>query len=530
LSVVNRGPSLRPNMTPRPVQNRPPAPAPNRPPNSAIGPARRGSNSRLQLRLDTLRGQLTLGGWILVGFAVLAFLAAVTITGTRIQKFQQIASVAVPGINATNEAFQLLSGEVSNTADYILAQKAPTIGASGVVSGTSNLAQTKQAILKQIETQRAAFDFALQSGYSALVDYPKTFQPDAQTALNYLSVRNARLHDALAYTRGLVDTNQLDAATTTFLNGQNDYYQPVISSLYFLRSVHINQLEEAAQAATGSADMQVFLAAAATILFVVCLLGVNLWLTFRVKRVLIPLLNLALVIVALYSAFLWITFANSSRNLEQVVNSYNQTSLLNDAQLHATDAAADQVQWVIGGQTQAAQGQTPARFVGDAVYEEDFKRQLELLLATKDSSGATVYTPASIIDCPGSVSERASYAPVGVLGDVCRESTSPAQVTALNNFIHNYRNWLTADTSFRTQVAGGNVNGGLTVRNGDGARAYQQMTASLNELKRLSVADYTRRSKEGTDSLNLSLILAWVVFPLSLLLAEVGILSWRREF
>lgn len=530
MSVVNRGPSLRPNTAPAPVQNRPPAPNPNRTPTSLIGPARRGGNNPLQLRLDTLRGQLALGGWILVGFAVLAFLAAVTITGTRIQKFQQIASVAVPGINATNEAFQLLSGEVSNTADYILTQKAPTIGASGLVSSTANLAQTKQNILKQIETQRAAFDFALQSGYSALVDYPATFKPDAQTALNYLSTRNARLHDALAYARGLVDSNKLDEATTTFLNGQNDYYQPVISSLYFLRSVHINQLEEAAQEATGAANLQVFLAAAATILFVVCLLAVNLWLTFRIKRVLIPLLNLALVIVAVYSLFLWVTFANSSRNLEQVVASYNQTSLLNDAQLYATDAAADQVQWVIGGQSQAAQGQTPAKFVGDALYAEDFKKQLELLLATKDTNGNTVYSPDALTECPISPALRGNYKAVGSLAEVCREATSPAQVTALNQFIRTYRTWLTTDANFRAQINAANVGGGLTIRNSEGAAAYQQMTASLDELKRLSVADYSQRSKEGTDSLNLSLLLAWIIFPLSLLLAEAGLLSWRQEF
>lgn len=529
MSVANRGPSLRPNANaPVPVQNRPPILNSNRMPTSAIGPARRGNNNRLQLRLDTLRGQVFLGGWVLVGLAMLAFLAAVSITGTRIDKFQQIASVAVPGINATNEAFQLLSGEVSNTADYILVQKASSIGASGFVSSTTNVAQSKQNILKQIEAQRASFDFALQNGFAALSNYPSSFKPDAQTALNYLSTRNARLHDTLAYSRGLVDTNKLDEATTAFLNGQNDYYQPVISSLYFLRSVHINQLEEAAQDATGAANLQVYLAAAATILFVVALLAVNLWLTFRIKRVLIPLVNLALVIVAIYSAFLWLTFASSSRNLEQVVASYNQTSLLNDAQLHATDAAADQVQWVIGGQTQAAQGATPAKFVGDAVYEENFKRQLELLLAVKDSNGTAVYTPATITDCP--VRVTSSYKAVGSLADVCRALTSSAQVTALNQFIKNYRTWLTNDANFRGQVNGGNLTNGLNVRNVEGATAYQQMTTSLNDLKRLSVSDYNQRSKEGTDSLNLSLLLAWIVFPLSLILAEIGLLSWRREF
>jgi hypothetical protein len=225
-----------------------------------------------------------------------------------------------------------------------------------------------------------------------------------------------------------------------------------------------------------------------------------------------------------------VTFANSSRNLEQVVDSYNQTSLLNDAQLHATDAAADQVQWVIGGQSQVAQGQTPAKFVGDAVYEEDFKKQLELLLATKDSAGNTVYTPASLTECPATPSQRSNYKAIGALGDVCREVTSTTQLTALNQFIRNYRTWLTTDTNFRAQVAANNVGGGLTIRNGDGAAAYQQMSASLDELKRLSVADYNQRSKEGTDSLNLSLLLAWIIFPLSLLLAEVGLLGWRRAF
>lgn len=529
MSVANRGPQLRPKPTPpAPVQNRPPVPGPVRPA-SVIGPARRGGGS-LQLRLDTLRGQLALGGWVLVGLAALAFLAAVSITGTRIDKFKQIASVAVPGINSANEAFQLLSGEVANTADYILVTKASAIGASGFVSSTTNLDQNKQNIVKQIENQRASFDYAIASGYQALADYPSTFKPDAQTALNYLSTRNARLHDALAYARGLVDTNKLDEATTAFLNGQNDYYQPVISSLYFLRSVHINQLEEAAQDATSAANLQVYLAAAATILFVVALLVVNLWLTFRTKRVLIPLINLALVAVAVYSGFLWLTFANSSRNLEQVVASYNQTSLLNDAQLYATNASADQVQWVIGGTSQAAQGATPASFAGDAIYEQDFKTQLELLLATKDSSGTTVTTPAAIPDCPTAISQRSGYKAVGALADVCKATTSPDQLNALNQFIRSYRTWLTSDTNFRQQVTAGNLTAGLNLRNGNGSTAYQQMTGSLNQLKQLSVADYNQRSKEGTDSLNLILLLAWIVFPVSLVLAEVGILSWRREF
>lgn len=478
----------------------------------------------LELRLDTLRGQLALGGWILVALAVLAFLAAIGLTGSRIDKFRQIASVAVPGINAANSATQLLSGEVSNTADYILTSKAPAIGVSGTVSSTTNLAQAKQTILNTIESQRSDYDYALQTGYAALADYPAGFKPDAQTAFDYLSTRNARLHDALAYARGLADTNQLDQATTAFLNGQNDYYQPVISSLYFLRSVHINQLEEAAEDATSAANLQIYLAAAATIVFLVFLLGLNLWLTLRTKRVLIPLVNLALIIVIAYSAFLWLTFSNSSRNLQQVVASYNQTSLLNDAQLYATNAAADQVQWVIGGSTQNN------TFTGDPLYEQDFKDQLELLLATKDAKGVTVLTPASIPSCPASQSGRASYAAVGAIADVCRTTTSSVQVTNLSTFINAYKFWLQTDTNFRAQVTGGNLNAGLTLRNGDGATALANLYGSLDKLKGQSVDDYNQRSKEGNDSLNLSLILAWIVFPLALILAEAGVLSWRREF
>jgi hypothetical protein len=476
------------------------------------------------LRLDTLRGQLTLGGLILAFLAVLAFLAAISLTGARIDKFQQIASVAVPGINAANQATQLLSGEVSNTADYILAQKAPTLGASGTVSNTTDVAQAKQTILTQIESQRAAYDYALQNGYTALASYPASFKPDAQTALDYLSTWNARLHDALAYARGLADNNQLDQATTAFLNGQNDYYQPVISSLYFLRSVHINQLEEAAEDANNAANLQVYLAAAATIIFVVFLLVVNLWLTVRTKRVLIPLVNLALVIIIAYSVFLWVTFANSSQNLQQVVSSYNRTALLNDAQLHATDAAADQVQWVIGG---TIQGTT---FTGDALYEQDFKDQLELLLATKDANGNPVTTPASLPTCPATQSGRNAYKAVGTLADVCRGLTDPAQVNSLNNFIRDYKVWLQSDTNFRAQVTGGNVAAGLNIRSGDGTNAYKAITNDLNTLKGQAVADYNQRSKEGNDSLSLSLILAWIVFPLALLLAEAGIIGWRREF
>lgn len=521
MSVVNRGRPAPP--APAPVQTRPPAPSPNRAPSSTIAPARR-SRFRPELRLETLRGQITLGAWILAGLAVLAFLAAISLTGARIDKFQQIASVAVPGINAANQATQLLSGEVSNTADYILVQKAPTLGASGTVSNTTDLAQTKQNILKQIESQRADYSFALQSGYAALADYPAGFKPDARTALNYLSTWNARLQDALAYARGLADNNQLDQATTAFLNGQNDFYQPVISSLYFLRSVHINQLEEAAQDANSAVNIQVYLAAAATIIFVIFLLAVNLWLTFRTKRVLIPLVNLALVIVIAYSAFLWVTFANSSRNLQQVVDSYNQTALLNDAQLHATDAAADQVQWVIGG---TAQGNS---FTGDALYEQAFKDQLELLLATKDANGNTVTTPATLPNCPTTQSGRNSYKAVGTLADVCRGLTDQTQVTSLNNFIRDYKTWLQTDTNFRAQVTGGNLAAGLNIRSGDGTTAYTAMSNDLNALKGQAVAEYNQRSKEGNDSLSLSLILAWVVFPLALLLAEAGIVSWRREF
>ncbi len=68
------------------------------------------------------------------------------------------------------------------------------------------------------------------------------------------------------------------------------------------------------------------------------------------------------------------------------------------------------------------------------------------------------------------------------------------------------------------------------MRASEGATAYKQMTGAVAELKQLSVAEYNLKSQEGTSSLNFSLQLALVIYPLALILAEIGLYLWRREF
>lgn len=466
-------------------------------------------------RNNPLRTQVMVVIWVLVGLAVIAFLAAISTTNARIQTFQKIAAVAVPSINATNDAIQLLSGEVSNTAEYILAGQGRA--SAGVDTGTSTNDPTarKQAILKQIEAQRAAYDRALQEGYTALTGPDVTAQPNSQTSLNYISSRNARLHDALAQARGLADSGKNSEAVQAYLNGQNDHYQPVISSLYYLRGVNIFVLEDAEQDATNAAALQQTLAAVAMIIFVLALAGTNIWLTLRVKRVLLPLVNVALLAVAIYSIFLWSVFSSSANDLAKVVESYNRTSLSSDANLFITDAVADQVQLVIST---------------DAIYKEDLKKKQELLLAARNKDNALVADSALLTDCPTTAAGRSNYKPEGVMGDVCRNISQPAELAAYTQFLAGYKSWLTTNNSFGTLVDGNKPDEALALRAGDGAKAFKQMSGALTNLRDLSKAEYRSKSKSGTDSLNLANTLAWAIYPLALLLAGAGLFLWRREF
>ncbi len=470
-------------------------------------------------RNNPLRTQVMVVIWVLVALAVIAFLAAISTTNARIQTFQKIAAVAVPSINATNDAIQLLSGEVSNTAEYILAgQGKASAGLDSATSANDPTAQ-KQAILKKIETQRAAYDRALQEGYTALIGPDFTAQPDSQTALNYISSRNARLHDALAQARGLSDKaktpEDIQTAIQAYLNGQNDHYQPVISSLYYLRSVNIFLLEDAEKDATSAAAFQQNLAAVAMVIFVLALLGANIWLTLRVKRILLPLVNVALVAVAVYSFFLFSVFSTSANDLAKVVDSYNRTSLSSDANLFITDAVADQVQLVISN---------------DPIYKEDLKKKQELLLATRNDKNELVTDPTLLTECPATSTARSSYKPEGVMGDICRNISQPAELTAYTQFLGGYKSWLATNTSFDNLVKINKSDEALALRAGDGAKAYKQMSGALTNLRDLSKAEYKTKSQSGTDSLNLANTLAWVIYPLALLLAGLGLFLWRREF
>ena len=199
-----------------------------------------------QKRNRTLRRQILWFMGACAALAVVAFLAVISATTARISTFNEIASIAVPSINATNDATQLLAGEVENTGEYILADQGK---ATSVAPGALAPATNKQVILTKIEEQRAAFDLALQRGYNALSNYSNDIKPDASKALLYISSRYGRLQDALAQARALTDKGDLTTAIQAFLNGQNDNYEPIFASLYFLRSIHQSRLEEAESSA-----------------------------------------------------------------------------------------------------------------------------------------------------------------------------------------------------------------------------------------------------------------------------------------
>jgi hypothetical protein len=369
--------------------------------------------------------------------------------------------------------------------------------------------------LKQIETQRTSYDQALQNGFSSLTNSEISVAPNAQTALRYISSRNARLNDSLALARGLADSEKFTEAIQVYLNGQNEYYQPIITSLYYLRSLHIFLLEDSATDATNAATFQQNLAAAATVIFAVALLVISLWLSLRVKRVLLPLINVALVIVAIYSLLLWSIFNASGKDLTQVVDSYNKTALTSDTRLNITDSFADQVLWVVSN---------------DGIYNQDFQKKAELTLAIQQSDGTRSIDPAGLTNCPSDAAARANYKPVGALGDVCRDLNKPEEVTAFNQFLTGYRTWLTTNTQFQKLVLDTRSDDALKLRASDGAKAFTQMNQSLSDLRQLSVAEYQSKSKNATDNLNLANLLAWIIYPIALLLTVGGLLLWRQEF
>jgi len=479
-----------------------------------------------QKRNRTLRRQILWFMGACAALAVVAFLAVISATTARISTFNEIASIAVPSINATNDATQLLAGEVENTGEYILADQGK---ATSVAPGALAPATNKQVILTKIEEQRAAFDLALQRGYNALSNYSNDIKPDASKALLYISSRYGRLQDALAQARALTDKGDLTTAIQAFLNGQNDNYEPIFASLYFLRSIHQSRLEEAESSAVYSAELQQYLAAAATVLFGATLLVTNLWLTFRVKRVFVPLLNLALVIVLIYSAFLWSVLSNSRRDLTQVVATYNRTALLSDSLTYITDASADQVQWVISGKQLV--GQTGlGTGVRDEIYNQDLKTRLELLLSLRTKDGTLLVDPAQLQDCPASATSRTNYNFEGNIAQLCRELPASYSSNNLNQFIKAYRDWLNMQNRFSPLVISGKIDDALTLRSGDGAKAYAFMADSLNKERDLNIQDYRKRSQQGTDGLSFATQLAWIIYPAALALAAAGLLVWRREF
>jgi hypothetical protein len=480
--------------------------------------AQRKRNNPL-ITVKTLKGQSNLLIFALCAFALLAFVAAIATTNNRIQIFQKLAAVAVPSVNATNEAFQLLSAEVSNTADYILAgqgKSSSSVGLENTNNVVTNAGIQKAQILKQIETQRAAYDQALQTGFTSLTSSEITSSPDPRTALKYVSSRNARLQDALAQARGLADNGNFNEAIKTYLFGQNEHYLPVISSLYYLRSQHIFLLEDAQTDANDAARIIQTLSILAVGMLALVLLIISIWLSLRVKRIMIPLINLSLVAVAFYAFLLWNVFNTSNRDLNSVLDSYNRNALISDAKLYVTDMFADQVQWIISNK--------------DPVFAEDFKKKQELVLITRDNTNKPVYEPGSIQPCPISTSQRNQYKLEGALGETCRRFTGDNELVVFNQIVSSYQSWLTINSRFETLVKDNRMDEALNLRSGDGAKLFNQIIKSLNDLQNLSLAKYEASNKSATDGLNSAFTLAMVTFPFALALGISGILLWRREF
>jgi hypothetical protein len=438
--------------------------------------------------------------WLLLVVSLAGLAISAYVVNDRLQNFEQIGRVAVPSINAANQAEQSLATEVSANASFILSDAA-----------------TRQTLLAQIERNRAEFERALQTGYSAISTYRNT-NPSIDTAYDYLNQYNQALQDAFAQARSLTVAGNQTEAVKTYLEGQNTYYKPIIFTLYYLRSIYINRLDQAREAASNANTLQLILACAVVLATAGLLFFISLWLTLKVKRVFIPLVNLGFILAAAYSAFLVLTLLSSSSDLNKIVTAYDQTSLLSDSQRLLTDAASDQVQWLISGNVDAS-----GKFNGDQVYAVDFKTQTERLLAIPANAQAAQ-------QCPATDSARTSYPLEGEMASVCRNLLSNAQLTNWNKFYSVYLAWLNDDAKFRQLATTSKVSDALTYLNTNSLTNFNQLSASLAQLRADNEQIYTNSSTNARNQLDLLSNLTWVVFPLSLVLGVFGLLRWRREF
>ena len=427
----------------------------------------------------TWRWQTALFIWLLAALAALALILASVVTSSTYKSFSQIAAVAVPSINATNQATNLLSSQVADTAEYILSSQS-------VVTSTTNAASDpgihRRATLRQsVANAQANYDQQLQNGYAHLLTYRSEVQPSVDAALKSLSFNYAALQESLAQARGLADQGLNDQATATYLLGQDNYYTKALADLYYLRSIHVTHLEEAEKEATGGAAIWQYVAIGAALLFAVALLLVTVWLVLRIKRVLQPLLNVALLVLLGYSGLLAFTFINSRTNLSIMVDSYTTISLLSDAQLDLTDAAADQIKWVIGGKLGAGS------LVGDPVYEQDFKTKTARLLGVQQGTNDPVADPSLIVSCRATP-PTGGYISSGALAQICSTvGKSTEQSNVQDQFVQKYKVWLNADTSFRQAVSAGDVTRGLNVR---AASGYSSLQEQLGTLKQSNIDEY----------------------------------------
>lgn len=505
---------LNPVQPPAPPAKRPlqPTRANSSPPPASGGPAKSGG-SPTKFRLSSLlylanrhtwRWQAAALCWLVLVVSLLGLLISFYVVNDRIQTFQQIEQVAVPSINAANQAEQSLAAEVSANASYILSDPA-----------------TRQTLLSQIEQQRAEFERSLQTGYNSLATFHST-TPSVDSAFDYLNQHNQALQDAFAQARSLAKSGNQNDAVNAYLNGQNSYYNPIIFTLYYLRSIYINRLDDARTAATSANTLQLVLAVLIVIATAGLLLFVSLWLTLKVKRVLIPLVNLGFVLAAAYSAFLVLSLVNTGNDLGKVATAYNQASLLSDSQRLLTDAASDQSQWLIGGKVD-----TSGQFKGDELYAVDFKTQTGRLL-TAPASSANSSQP--IQPCPDYSFDRAQYGASGEMAVVCRNLLASDQLASWNNFNNAYNAWLGNDVKFRQLATGSKVSDALAYLNSNSVQNFNQMSVSLAQLRAANEQIYTKYSNDALSQLNVLSILTWAVYPIILVLGVVGLLSWRRKF
>jgi hypothetical protein len=262
-------------------------------------------------------------------------------------------------------------------------------------------------------------------------------------------------------------------------------------------------------------------------LLVVCtaglLLFINLWLTLKVKRVLIPLVNLGFLIATAYAVFLLLGIFSSNTQLNKVVAAYNQTSLLSDSQRLITDAASDQTQWLISGKVDST-----GQFKGDDTYTVDFKTQTSRLLTdatTKAVISNGTGGNASVSGCPASSTDS-----TGAMAEVCNNLLVDTQTAKWNTFYNSYLAWLADDAHFRQLVNTGKVSEALTALHTASSKDLNQINTSLSQLKTENEQIYTQQSDAALNSLNLANLLTWPVYLLMLVLTVAGLLQWRRQF